>query len=91
MNTTPNDLKGQLKFIGISNIDVMFTSFRKAMKTVFKVSRSNRRGCDAIESFAPFLFLMRNAMIRHSIGQTGRHSSTSIMELPPKVRLPPGF
>lgn len=84
MNTTPNDLKGQLKFIGLNHVDTMFTQFQRSMQTVFKAS-NKRSWMNDSERLAPFLFLMRNVMIRHSIGQTGRNSTTSIMALPPKV------
>ena len=86
MNTTPRDLKSQLSFIGINNVDKMFSVFANSMGAVFNTSGGRRRsrGNDSNSAIGPFLFFMSNVMIRHALTQTGRESHTGIMTLPPK-------
>jgi len=87
MNTTPRDLKTQLSFVGINNVDKMFSVFANSMGVVFNPSGGRRRGRGNYTNAAigPFLFFMRNVMIRHALTQTGSDSHTGIMTLPPKV------
>ena len=92
MNTSPRDLKSQLSFIGISHMDRMFSVFTNSMAAVFKTSGgTTRRRKHWDENFnsaiGPFLFFMRNTMIRHAITQTGRDSNVCIMTLPPKEEI----
>lgn len=86
MNTSPRDLRSQLSFIGISNIDQMFSLFMSAMGDVFSANKRKRYrwNVDSYLCVGPFLYFMRNVMIRHSITQTTRDSNVAIMSLPPK-------
>ena len=87
MNTTPTDLRGQLSFIGLSYMSKMFSLFASSMQGVFKTSKRRRRNSwrlSSNESIGPFLFLMRNVMIRHAISQCSRDTKVGIMTLPPK-------
>lgn len=87
MNTSPTDLKSQLNFIGISYMDKMFSMFSNSMAAVFTTSAGTRRrswNLNQNAAIGPFLFFMRNAMIRHALTQTVRNSNVCIMTLPPK-------
>ncbi len=90
------DVKNQLKFIGLEDVDHMFSQFQNV---VFDhVNDGNRRGCNSNRKKYPddrtlghFLLLMRTVMIRHSQNQQYRGTSTTLMSLPPKVRQMVGF
>ena len=84
MNTTPKDLKPQLTFVGVSYLDKMFSHFSNNMEDVFNTKR-RRHSYNSSTLIGPFLFLMRNVMIRHAITQVGRVTKRGIMSLPPKV------
>lgn len=82
-STSMDELRPQLKFLGIEYVDEMFKVFQttafahsgdpKAIPKIQKVQIGN------------FLFFMRNIMLRHSAAQTYRGTSTTIMSLPSKV------
>lgn len=87
MNTSPKDLKSQLSFIGINHVDQMFSLFANAMRDLFSSNNKKRHrwhDFDYLACKGPFLYFMRNIMIRHSITQTSRSSNVAIMSLPPK-------
>jgi hypothetical protein len=74
VNTSFKDLKNQLKFLGIENVDAMFNMFLK-------------QGRNRVEEFdaGKLLFFLRNIMIRHTQKQTYRGTTTTLMSLPAKV------
>jgi hypothetical protein len=94
VNTSLNDLRNQLKFIGLEDVDEMFSIFSS---TVFvHTNDSSRRNRDPYfrrdnRDFGHFMFLMRCLMIRHSQKQTYRGTKTTLMSLPPKVRITNSF
>mmetsp|Transcript_8692 Transcript_8692/g.15744 ORF Transcript_8692/g.15744 Transcript_8692/m.15744 type:complete len:224 (-) Transcript_8692:2117-2788(-) len=85
--TSLNDLRNQLKFAGLENVDQMFSIFSR---TVFcrtndrsKANSRRQRRSDP-RLYGHFVFLMRCLMIRHSQRQTYRGTTTTLMSLPPK-------
>jgi hypothetical protein len=78
MCTSVHDLKNQLHFLGISDVDKMFSIFDGIGEV------SSRSGSGKRASVPHFLFLMRSIMIRHSMYQKCREGK-SIMVLPEKV------
>lgn len=74
VNTSFKDLKNQLKFLGIENVDAMFNIF-------LKMSRKGGVDFDA----GKLLFFLRSIMIRHTQKQTYRGTATTLMSLPAKV------
>jgi len=89
VNTSLNDLRNQLKFIGLENIDDMFTIFSA---TAFSHTNDRtRRNTDYSHDnrvFGHFVFLLRSVMIRHTQQQTYRGTTTTLMSLPPKASNP---
>lgn len=89
MNTTPMDLKSQLRFVGLSYVDKIFSMFNSNMSAVFKSNggRKRRRSYESSgnREIGPFLFFMKNIMIRHSLSQTNRETKKLIMSLPAKT------
>ena len=89
MNTSLNDLKGQMNFIGMDNVPSLFKMFADKMSDDLfgKKSRRNRSYSDQsrVKKAGDFLFLMRNITIRHSIKQQRISSGTDLMSLPDKV------
>jgi len=83
MNTSINDLNGQLKFIGLKSVSGMFQAFKTDMPSHFTGSSKRKQDENTCKA-ARFLFVMRNILIRHSIKQQGRLSKTDLMSLPPK-------
>jgi hypothetical protein len=83
------DVKGQLQFIGLENIDEMFQDFRRTVLLHIreKQPKQNNEATISCERrrFGHFMFLMRAVMIRHSQQQQYRGTSTTLMSLPPKV------
>jgi hypothetical protein len=71
MNTKINDLKNQLKFIGIEHVDSMFEILQN--KYDYDI--------DAL------MYLLRPLIIRHSQNQMYKGTKTTLMSLPPKVRV----
>lgn len=82
MNTSLNDLNGQLKFVGLEHLPAMFRVFQEDMPSHFS---SRKRTNTHNDCAARFLFVMRSILIRHSIKQQGRMSNIDIMSLPPKI------
>jgi hypothetical protein len=85
-----NDLKNQLKFIGLlEDVDEMFRTFAvTALKHANDPGRSKKRGRKQSRddrAFGPFTFMMRNIMIRHTHNQKYTGTTTTLMSLPPKV------
>lgn len=84
-----NELKNQLKFIGLENVDEMFRTFAvTALKHANDPGRSKKRGRKQSRddrAFGPFTFMMRNIMIRHTHNQKYTGTTTTLMSLPPKV------
>jgi hypothetical protein len=74
VNTSFKDLKNQLKFLGIENVDAMFNIF-------LKQGRNRGEEFDA----GRLLFFLRSIMIRHTQKQTYRGTTTTLMSLPAKV------
>jgi hypothetical protein len=74
VNTSFKDLKNQLKFLGIENVDAMF-------KVFLKQGRNRGEEFDA----GRLLFFLRSIMIRHTQKQTYRGTTTTLMSLPAKV------
>jgi hypothetical protein len=91
VNTSLKDLKNQLEFIGIENVDKMFTVFFGTafhhMNDQYMSKRwdNNVHGNDRV--FGHFMFLLRCIMIRHT-QRTQKYcgTTTTLMSLPPKVR-----
>ena len=74
-----------MKFIGLENVDEMFTIFAA---TVFRHTNDPRtKSGSRIDNrrFGHFIFLLRCIMIRHTQKQTYRGTTTTLMSLPPKV------
>lgn len=90
VNTSFKDLKNQLKFIGLENVDEMFNGFGDtAMKHVNDPNRPKSRGrpfCRDDRVFGHFVFMLRSIIVRHTHKQTYRGTTTTLMSLPPKVR-----
>mmetsp|Transcript_12559 Transcript_12559/g.14725 ORF Transcript_12559/g.14725 Transcript_12559/m.14725 type:complete len:570 (-) Transcript_12559:449-2158(-) len=82
MNTSLNDLNGQLKFVGLEHLPAMFRAFQADMPSHFNRRKRMNTNNDCA---ARFLFVMRSILIRHSIKQQGRMSNTDIMSLPSKI------
>jgi hypothetical protein len=83
MNTTFNDLKGQLSFLGFENAGAIFTKLNDDMAS--KSSRSSKHYVSSRIDAGRCLFLLRNIMMRHSIQMKSRAEDRSLMSLPPKV------
>ncbi len=75
MNTSPNDLVNQLKFLGFEHVDKTFKEM--------KVSRNRRSGFDS----ELLMYFLRPIMMRHSQDQKYLGTSTTLMSLPPKVTI----
>jgi hypothetical protein len=89
VNTSFKDLKNQLKFIGIENVDEMFqvftgTAFRHTKDQCVSRKDGDYHWDDRV--FGHFMFLLRCIMIRHTQTQKYRGTATTLMSLPPKVR-----
>lgn len=94
VNTSLNDLRNQLKFIGLEDVDEMFSIFSSSVFA--HTDDRSRRNEDPYarrdnRDFGHFMFLMRCIMIRHSQNQTYRGTTTTLMSLPPKVRITNSF
>lgn len=77
MNTNLSDLKSQMAFIGIENLNRMFDCFQGLGKA------GSKDMC--FRALDRFLFVMRSIMIRHSMNQTNISTGRQLMELPDKV------
>jgi hypothetical protein len=85
VNTSLNDLKNQLKFIGIQDVSAMFDLFGRSTCKHTRDQAAMRGDRAFVPSVGHFTFLMRSIMMRHSQNQTYRGTSTTLMSLPPKV------
>jgi hypothetical protein len=73
------DVRNQLKFIGLENMDKLFLDFQNAIFVYWGKRPFDQR------THGHFMFLMRTVLIRHSQKQRYRGTSTTLMSLPPKV------
>jgi hypothetical protein len=89
VNTSLNDLKNQLKFIGIQDVSAMFELFGRSTCKHTRDQAAMRGDRAFTPSVGPsvghFTFSMRSIMMRHSQNQKYRGTSTTLMSLPPKV------
>ena len=87
INTTVNDLKNQMKFLGIQHSSAIMELFRGSFFSGIgdPSTRKSMRNLD-MPGRGAFNFLMRNIMIRHSQAQKYTGTNTTLMSLPPKVR-----
>jgi len=94
INTTLDDLKNQLAFLGIQHVPEMFAAFRDTV--IEKIQGTTSRGRRRRRSYAGgafpkapwvghFTFLMRSIMLRHSQAMKYRGTTTTLMSLPPKT------
>lgn len=81
------DVQNQLKFVGLDDVDSMFHKFRTTIWHHLETRRNRPSYIGENTKFGLFFFVMRAVMIRHSQGQQYRGTSTTLMSLPPKVRL----
>ena len=86
INTTVNDLKNQMKFLGIQHSSAIMELFRGSFFRDIG-DPSTRKSMTKLEipGRGAFNFLMRNIMIRHSQAQKYTGTNTTLMSLPPKV------
>jgi hypothetical protein len=75
MNTAVVDLKNQLKFLGIEDVEAMFQKF------------CPKKGHGTDNHPEQLVFFLSTIMIRHSQNQKYRGTSTTLMSLPGKVRV----
>jgi len=90
MNTSLNDLKGQMNFIGMDNSNQLFKIFAEKMSHDLFGKKSRRNHFESnrcVKKAGDFLFLMRNIVIRHSIKQQRISSGTDLMSLPNKEEI----
>ncbi len=80
-----SDIKNQLEFIGLKDIDSLFLKFSDTIMPDVDPRHRYRRW-NQCTRFGEFMFLMRAVMIRHSQNQMYRGTSTTLMSLPRKVR-----
>lgn len=84
--TSLNDLKNQLKFIGIENVEGLFKGFARLMEhTSDRAGGRGRRGKASGRVIGHFLFFIRAVLIRHAQQQKYRGTDTTLMQLPPKT------
>ena len=74
MNTSHEDLKNQLKFLGFEHVEKLFKQICPQYGRRYEVDRDL------------LLYFLRPIMMRHSQGQKYRGTSTTLMSLPQKVR-----
>ena len=88
INTNVMDLKNQLSFIGLDDLNSMFSllSSRMGHHNGGKPTGGRRRrwGGTAHE-VGPFNFLMRSLLIRHTMEQKCRETNRDLMSLPEKT------
>lgn len=86
-----NDLKNQLKFIGIENIEEIFkefgsTALRHCNDPYSRKGRNHVHPIDEGRKIGHFMFFLRSLVMRHTQKQTYRNTTTTLMSLPPKVK-----
>jgi SNF2-related domain len=84
VSSTFNDLRNQLKFLGIENFGEMMDEFKKTAFVHVGDSSVGRHGSRS-DAFGNFLFFLRNIFLRHTQNQTYRSTTTTLMSLPPKT------
>lgn len=85
VNTSMTDLMTQLQFVGLSNVAKYFQLFNS---TTFSRMRTCTDGAISLphnRHFGHFAFFARQCILRHSMKQQYRKSSTDLMQLPPKT------
>mmetsp|Transcript_11568 Transcript_11568/g.16296 ORF Transcript_11568/g.16296 Transcript_11568/m.16296 type:complete len:423 (+) Transcript_11568:1-1269(+) len=83
MNTGIRDLKMQLKFVGLDGIEKLLYNFEN---DIHLTDLKKKRSCYGERSkLAPFLFYMRQVMMRHTKKQNYTGTNTALMSLPEKV------
>jgi hypothetical protein len=82
INTDLNDLKNQLKFVGLEDVPAMMKCFNDGSVGLFKSIGKRDGGFSAI---GPLALLMRAIMIRHTQAQMYSGTNTTLMSLPPMV------
>jgi len=75
MNTSHDDLKNQIRFLGYEHVANIFNAL---------YSKKSYRGKKEIDSKL-LMYFLRPIMMRHSQEQKYRGTSTTLMSLPPKV------
>jgi len=85
VNTNMNDLKMQLKFVGLSHVNDYFSVFNATTFARIHGGKQNKDQSEDFRQFGHFSFLMRNVVLRHAMKQQYRKSSTDLMQLPPKT------
>jgi SNF2 family DNA or RNA helicase len=78
INTSVLDLKSQLSFLGIENVQSLFNMFCNTRNYAYSSEGD-------IGSPAELLFFLRNIMMRHAQKQTYRGTYTTLMSLPAKA------
>jgi hypothetical protein len=100
IQTSLTDLKNQLEFLGIENVNDMFRLFRNTLiHTNDRAAQQGKRhryffdydefsGINGNIVLGHFLFFLRTIFLRHSQQQRYRNtpSRLTLMDLPPKVR-----
>jgi len=76
VNTSLQDLKNQLKFIGMEDVDSYFSRF---------YSSYHGRRNQEISRPGHLIFMLRNIMMRHTQKQRYRNTKTTLMSLPVKT------
>lgn len=74
MNTSHDDLRNQLKFLGFDHVDKTFEQMTTKHSRCSQEIRTNY-----------LMYFLRPIMIRHSQEQKYRGTNTTLMSLPPKV------
>jgi hypothetical protein len=88
VNTTAMDLKNLLKFLGIEHYGEMMNLFKASFFHQMNDSSARAKMARASQpGRGLFAFLMRSIMMRHSQDQKYSKTETTLMSLPPKVRL----
>jgi SNF2 family DNA or RNA helicase len=95
VNTSLNDLRSQLVFLGVEDVETIFSNFTESVlrHTNDSQAATHRRRRRFVPTLATsprighFTFFMRSVLLRYSQKQTYRNSTTTLMSLPPKVRL----
>jgi hypothetical protein len=86
INTDLNDLKNQLKFIGLEDVPAMMTCFNDGSVGLFKsITTRNAGTMSSHSAIGPLALLMRSIMIRHTQAQMYSGTNTTLMSLPPMV------
>ena len=91
INTSLVDLENQLDFLGLQNASGFINTVRHSTCHAVgdKQGQARIRGSPAstVPPIGHFTFLMRSIMMRHAHDQRYTGTSTTLMSLPPKVRL----